>query len=675
MVAIDEKVISMTQIDNLIKMLLRYNDFYERGIPLISDEEYDKLYFQLKKLEEQTGYIRVDSPTQTIPFETVSELTKQKLDHPMLSLDKTTSIQEAVQKMGTSDYFISLKLDGLSMSLRYEGGNLVSATTRGTGAEGENVLHNARQIQNIPNHIAYKNTLIIDGEVLTTKENLEKFPDYTNARSFAAGSLRLLDSEVSGSRGLSFYAWRVIEGLDESQNIPSECMTEKLNALRDTYGFSIVPYIKDSHWYAGTISAWADATSVTSNSETKVERDIAKLKEYADEQGLPIDGMVFAYDNIVEASKAGTTGHHPKHSIALKFADESFATALTGISYEVSRTGRLTPVAEFETIQIDGTDVNRASLHNLTVMEEVLGSPYIGQTINVVKAKMIIPMVVSAEKKDNPENVIELPKVCPICGAELTIEETEQCEHLYCPNEKCPQKLTNVLNHYCSRNAMDIKKLSKATLEKLMSWGWVKSISDIYELEKYKTNWIAKPGFGAKSVQNILDAIEASKKCDLASFITALGIPLIGRKIAEELASHYDTYEDFRNAKDIHMIHGFGVEMCNAIYKFDYTEADMIMEKYLECGNPLATSMVNEELSQVSTAHDKTFCVTGKLVKFKRSEIESYIKTLGGKVTGSVSKKTDYLICNDKESTTKKTQSAKELGIPILTEEEFLSMF
>lgn len=640
----------MQTMENLIDNLNIATIAYDKGEPLISDKEYDDMWFALKTMEEETGIVLPNSPTHTIRYEVVNKLKKVEHNHPMLSLDKTKDIKVIESFLRGKDWIIMAKMDGLTCSLRYLDGKLVSAETRGDGIIGEDITHNAKVISSIPKTIKYKNELIVDGEIICTYENFKSFKnEYKNPRNFAAGSIRLLDSKECAKRHLTFVAWDVIKGgkYDYLSNNLSELRTE---------GFEVVPmFINDP-------------------------KDGDKLKDYINFMKImcknfsyPIDGVVFKYDNIEEYNKMGRTDHHFKGGLAYKFYDEVYETEVKDIEWTMGRTGQLTPVLIYNDIDINGTTCNRASLHNISVMTELMGSAYPGQRVFIYKANEIIPQVESAQT-NNPNHIpmIEIPKVCPYCGEPTEIRKDNDSEVLYCTNINCNTRLINRLDYFCGKKGLDIKGLSKATLEKLINWEWVNSITDIFKLYSHQSEWIKKPGFGQASVSKIINAIEEAKTCSFDKYLCALGIPLIGRVASKSLMKTFNDYKTFRTAieendEKLYQIAGIGEVMIDALLKFDYTEADEIFNKYIIEENAAAATSSNDNVLE-----GKTFVITGKVKAFKnRDELKSFIESKGGKVTGSVTSKTSYLINNDTESTTAKNQTAKKMGIPIIGEEEF----
>ena len=661
----------MDSIYDKIRFLVRYlnecTKAYDEGHPKITDEEWDNKYFELKNLEQETGLILSNSPTQSISYEIVNALNKVEHSHKMLSLEKTKSVDEVSAFVGKKEFLVMCKMDGLTCSLTYRNGELVSAETRGNGLVGEDILHNAKVLPSIPSKIPYMDELIIDGEIICTYNDFEKFSsDYKNPRNFAAGSIRLLDSKECASRSLTFVAWDVLTPMTFDNGTEYK-LNQKLNYLVP-FGFTVVPYATGPAFYAD---------------DTEVEMDmfIEQVQQMAQGYGYPIDGAVVKFNDCAYGRSLGETTHHFKNALAYKFYDETYPTYLSDIEWTMGRTGVLTPVAVFEPIDVDGSTVERASLHNLSVMEELLGDPYEGQKIEVFKANMIIPQIYSATKMSEDFThylevpFIDVPEVCPVCGGEVMVRTNVDSKFLICVSPTCPGKLINRLDHFCGKKGLDMKGISKATLEKLIDWGWVSDFTDIFELSIRRSEWVQKPGFGAKSVDKVLNAINTGANCELHQFIAALGIPLIGSTASKELAKHFETWEKFVEAVEggfaFYTLPNFGGEMHNSIVKFNYAEARLLADHYIHFNVPeVAPAPVGESLT------GKTFVITGKLTHFKnRDEIKSRIEALGGKVTGSVSKNTNYLINNDVNSTSSKNATAKSLGIPILSESDFIQTF
>ena len=653
------------EITHLVKCLNEYTKAYDEGNPLISDKEWDDLYFRLKELEDKTGLVLSNSPTQTISYEVVNELEKKTHDHKMLSLEKTKSAIDVVRFGQGAEMLAMCKMDGLTCSLTYEDGELISAETRGNGLVGENILHNVKVLPSVPKTIPYREKLTIDGEIICTYKDFEAFKDqYAHPRNFAAGSIRLLDSEECSRRKLTFVAWDVIGDFYDTDENPINYLAEKLRNLR-YMSFTTVPAIRTPPLLK----------------EEYVEAFIKDIKWMAEECSYPIDGAVFKFNDCEYGMSLGETEHHFKNALAYKFYDDVFLTSLLDIEWTMGRTGTLTPVAIFTPVNIDGTEVNRASLHNISIMIKTLhGKPFYGQKLEVYKANMIIPQISNSGTVDDAENpcninYFTIPKFCPVCG-ELTEQKSEcSCTVLVCSNSNCPGKFINRLDHFCGKKGLDIKGISKATLEKLLDWGWVETYTDMFELTTHRSEWIKKPGFGVRSVDKILSAIEESRNCELHQFIAALGIPLIGTTAAKDLANHFKTWDNFISAVEnkyaFYELPNFGAEMHSSISKFNYTEVKLMVEHYI---NFNAAIEIQEEAN--TNISGKTFVITGKLNRFKnRDEIKNKIEALGGKVTGSVSKNTDYLINNDLTSDSSKNKSAKNLNIPIISEENFLEIF
>ena len=653
-------------VKELVNKLNYYTKLYDEGRPEISDREWDDLYFDLVQKEQLLGIYLPESPTQRVNYEVKNELQKVTHNHPMLSLDKTKDIEEAKAFVGNKEYIVMAKMDGLTCSLYYQKGRLVRAETRGNGTVGEDITHNALVIPSIPKKINYQDDLIVDGEVICTYENFKEFENsYKNPRNFASGSIRLLDANECAKRKLTFVAWDAVEGLNY------EHLHTKLFELQ-YLGFTVVPYHIHSKEETDNVS--------NSNLETMIEW-------IRTEDKYPIDGAVIKYNKVEEYYAAGRTDHHFKGGLAYKFYDEEYETKLIDIEWTMGRTGVLTPVAIYEAIDIEGSLCNRASLHNLSILQETLHGPgWVDQKVKIAKMNMIIPQITSAEGDEVgvEKDYFKLPQVCPICGAETEIIKENDSEMLYCSNPNCEGKLINRLDHFCGKKGLDIKGLSKATLEKLVDWGWVSNFIDIFNLEDYKEEWIKKPGFGEKSVEKILNAIvESANNINLENLLAAAGIPLIGRVMTKHLAKHYQgSYvafrEDVEGGYDFSEFEGIGVVMCDSILSYNYDELDTIYEMlYDEFNNNIQKLYFNKEEEQTNKQNLEglTFCITGKVKIFKnRAEFQADIESKGGKCVGSVSKNVNYLINNDNTSTSAINLKAKELGIKIITEEEFLTL-
>lgn len=643
-------------IRNLIDKLNYYTKKYDEGNPEISDKEWDDLYFKLVKLENEKRIYFEDSPTQRINYQVVNKLNKIKHNHLMLSLDKTKDVNEIYSFIGDKKYICMSKMDGLTCSLKYMNGKLVSAETRGNGQIGEDILHNAFAVRNIPNKISFTDELIVDGEIICTYKNFELFSDeYKNPRNFASGSIRLLNSGECAKRRLSFVAWDCIKGLENE-----DYLSNKLIKLKEL-GFTTVPFVLN---------------------ERQIEDTIEKIKNESQKLSYPIDGVVFKYDSVQEYEKAGKTDHHFKGGMAYKFYDEMYETKLKDVEWTMGRTGILTPVAIFDTIDIDGTEVSRASLHNVSIMEKTLHKINVcgwkGQKLQIFKANQIIPQIGWAEEDIDglTKSYIGFPHICPVCGGNVEIVESldSDTQVLVCKNPNCEGKLINKLEHMLGKKGLDAKGISKATLEKLIDFGWIKQLRDVFTLQSYAKEWKNIKGFGEKSVSNILQSISNCTNCNLESVISAAGIPLIGRTVAKTLSKRFSSYDTFREAIDggfnFESIGGFGYEMNKSLKTFDYTEMDYIVNNYLHIEDNIEE---NENNSKV--LNNLTFCVTGKLKEYKnRDELIKFIENNGGKVVSTISKNVNYLINNDINSTSSKNKKAKEYGIPIISEVELKQM-
>ena len=631
------------QIKNLVDKLNIYTKFYDEGNPVITDQEWDDLYFQLVELENEYNIYFEDSPTQRVNYQVVNKLNKIKHSHPMLSLDKTKSIDTLNSFVGNKSYIVMGKMDGLTCSLTYKKGKLVAAETRGNGIIGEDILHNALQVKNIPNRIPFDDVeYIIDGEIICDYKTFENFSsEYKNPRNFASGSIRLLNSKESAMRGLSFIAWDCVKGLESQTSLSG-----KLHNLRKYFGFNIVPYIVHGN--------------------RTMEEYIEYIKKTCQDMSYPIDGVVIKYNEIQDYEAAGRTDHHFKGGIAYKFYDEEYETTLEDIEWTMGRTGQLTPVAILTPVNIDGAEINRASLHNISIIKE-LGLNHYGCKVSIYRANQIIPQI-SQVVEDNSQEVIVYPTICPICGGPTSIHKDNDSEVLYCDNENCEGKLLNQLDHFCSKKGLDIKGLSKATLEKLMDWGWIKNIKDIFILFTHRDEWIKKSGFGVASVDKILSAIDAASETTLDKVIAAAGIKEIGSRVAKDIAAHYDTWEDFRKETNFLKIDGIGEVMNDNLINFVYKDIDYIVEHYLDI-------KLNDKKENINNLEGKVFCITGKVHIFKnRAELQEDIENKGGKVVSSMSSKVTHLINNDNTSTSSKNLAAQKAGIPIITEEEYLQL-
>lgn len=636
------------RIKELIVQLNQYrNSYYNNSISEISDYEYDNLFDELKKLEEETNIMMANSPTHTVGYEIKSKLEKVKHSHAMLSLDKTKSVDDLVEFSNGKDCILSLKMDGLTILNTYDNGTLYQSETRGNGEEGEIVTHNARMFDNLPLNIPFDRKFEIEGEAIITQsdfENINVNGEYKNCRNLASGSVRQLDSNITKNRHVKFIAWKIPFGLT-TYSYGFE--------LAVKWGFDVVPYVKYN--------------SSTDNIEEKIE----ELKSIAKEKSYPIDGLVCTYDNIEYGKSLGTTRHHPKHSLAYKFYDEEVTTVLNDIEWSMGKTGELTPVAIFDEIELEGTTVSRASLHNVSICKELQLS--IGDEITVYKANQIIPQV-----RDNltRSNNFFIPDKCPICGGDTKLVKDNNTEVLVCANPDCKGKLLGKLSHFCSKNAINIEGMSEATLQFLIDREWVKSFKDIYRLDYYREPWKRYDGFGDKSVDKLLESIEKSRNTTLDRFIYALCIPLIGKTASKTIAKKFKNVEEFYDKwchdYDFTQLDDFGNTMNDSMQNF-------ITNNYMWIAELIAEFIFRDSDNNGNVKNvleGKNFVITGSLNYYKnRDELIAVIERCGGKVSGSVSSKTSYLINNDVASKSGKNKKAIGLGIPIISESDFIEIY
>jgi len=627
--------------------------YYNTDTPIMSDQEYDLKCEMLHDLEEKTGCIYSGSPNYSVGAPVLPGLTKVDITpKPMLSLDKCHDIAEIKSFIRNKEALAMIKLDGLSVRLKYNEGKLVSANTRGNGYQGTDITEHVKHFLNVPLTIPIWREYIVDGEAIIKYSDFElvnKNGEFKNPRNAAAGALNVLDMSFVKRRRLSFVVWDVIEG-------GSYKMLSKNLYEANSIGFEVVKY-------------HAISSTTTIDDLSNINNALLSYDNY------PCDGIVWKYDDIEYGKSLGATSHHFKNGIAWKPEVEVVDSELQNIDWTMGRTGVLTPVAVFTPVELDGSIVERASLHNLSVMENVLKNPVVGQNVRIFKANLIIPQILEADTAAEGEP-IGIPQVCPICEAPTAISTSaDGVKTLICTNPNCDGKLINQLDHFCGKKGLDIKGLSKATLEKLIDNEWISTPYDIYKLKDHKVAWAHMPGFGEKSVANILNAIEESRKCSLPNFISAIGIPLIGLNVAKEICKHIKTYAELLtlvdNQFDFSQWDGFGPEKSSSLLEYDY-------DRY---ATKLYYDFMNvEDVPEVSntdlTLDGITVCVTGKLTEFKnRSELQAAIEAQGGHVSGSVSSKTNYLINNDTTSSSSKNLTAKKLGIPIVSEKEFIEKF
>lgn len=646
------------RIKQLIKELNNASYAYYNNVPIMPDYEWDKMYDELINLEEETGIVLANSPTHNVGYSVADELKEVKHNHPMLSLDKTKSVDELIEFIGDKDCFLSVKADGLTTSLHYINGKLIGAETRGDGVRGTECLQNVLTMKNVPKEIPYKDELIIDGETIigwdTFREINDKLPEdkkYKHPRNLVSGSLQLLDSKEAASRNMRFVAWRVIKGFEHKT--PSK----DLFKAKDI-GFEIIPILK----------------SPRINQEKELIILLNHIRESADSHNIPYDGAVMAVDDYKIADSMGRTDKFFRHSIAYKYEDELFKTVLTDIEWNTSKTGLINPVAIFEPVDLNGAITTRATLHNITYIKDMMLG--IGDRIRVYRSNMVIPKVHDSIDKSGNFNI---PDKCPICGQPTRIIKENDSEVLMCENPDCNGKLLGKLVHAASRNALDIENLSESTIEKFINLGWLNSIQDIYHLSDHENEMKTLDGFGKKSVEKLLNSIEESRNTSLEHFLYSLSIPLLGKSasmmIAEVVDYDFDTFIDemtIKGAEYFRYLPGVGnalISSLNAYWKNHYSDI-------LQLANEFTFEKSNIVLDEIpKILQGKTFVVTGSVNHYKnRDELKADIVAHGGTVAGSVSSKTSYLINNDINSTSSKNQKAKSLHIPIITECQYLQL-
>lgn len=624
--------------------------YYQEDREIMSNVEYDALYDTLSALEKETGIVLADSPTVNVGYEAVEQLPKEEHERPMLSLDKTKERETLREFIGEHPTLLSWKLDGLTIVLTYENGELIKAVTRGNGIVGEVITNNARVFKNIPLKISFKGRLVLRGEAIITYSDFEKINEtigdadakYKNPRNLCSGSVRQLNNEITAKRNVRFYAFSLVsaEGLDfrNSREVQFRWLNEQ--------GFEVVEYRKVT---AETLDEAMDyfAEAVTTND-------------------FPSDGLVALYDDIAYGESLGTTAKFPRNAMAFKWADEMRDTRLLEIEWSPSRTGLINPVAIFEPVELEGTTVSRASVHNISIMKELkLG---IGDTIRVYKANMIIPQI--AENLTGSGNA-PIPHTCPACGQETVVKKENDVECLFCVNPGCPAKKIKSFGLFTSRDAMNIDGLSEATLEKFIARGFIHDFGDIFEISRYKNEIVEMEGFGQKSYDNLMESLERAKETTLPRVIYSLGIANIGLANAKVICRHFDNDLDrIRHAslEEVSDIDTIGPVIAgNLVAYFRDEDNDRRLDHLMSFLHIQEDSPKQEQIFE-----GMNFVITGSLVHFgNRSEAKELIESLGGKVTGSVTKKTNYLINNDIQSNSSKNKKARELGIPILSEEDF----
>lgn len=635
------------------------NAYYNEDIELMSNFEYDALYDELVKLESETGFILPNSPTQHAGYDVVSKLKKVEHNIPALSLDKTKDRYSLVNWLNGKAGILSWKMDGLTIVANYNKGKLISAITRGNGYVGEDVTHNAKHFCGLPNKIPHLGKLTVRGEAIMTYSEFERInknmpdaaPKYKNPRNLASATVRLLDAEESAKRKINFFAFEMTNIEDAKQSKPNS-KAQQLKMLQD-YGFQVVEHIM-----------------VTPDN---VVQSIEEFATKFNHNEFPSDGLVLMFDDEMYGLSLGMTGKFPRHSIAFKWKDEETETTLRSIEWSASRTGLLNPVAIFDPVEIEGTTVSRASIHNVSIAKSLkLG---VGSNVMVYKANLIIPQI-SRTSNSTGETVI--PTQCPVCGHPTKIHINDDIETLYCENEQCVAKHLGKFTHFVERDCANIVGLSESTLAKFISYGFIHNLADIYHIDKHKNTIIEMEGFGAKSYDNLHEAIENSRKIKFSAFLNAIGINGIGKDMAKQISKHIGENavlkftEMLENNAAFDEIEGIGTILNESIHNW-YAN----ISNKTEFENLQRELQIEDDVSVVSTSGitGKVFVITGSVTHFKnRDELKEFIESNGGTVSGSVSAKTNYLINNDISSSSGKNKKAKELNIPIINEEMFMKL-
>ncbi len=627
--------------------------YYSGTDEIMSNLEYDKLYDELKALEDETGIVLAGSPTHKVGYETLSELPKEEHERPMLSLDKTKSVEELAAFAGTHKSLLSWKLDGLTVVVTYRDGELYKAVTRGNGYVGEVITPNARVFVNLPAKIPYKGELVIRGEAIITYSDFERINrsieedenKYKNPRNLCSGSVRQLNNRITAERNVRLIAFALIraDGVDFGNS------RQKQFEWLKGQGFEVVEYkIVD---------------------ETSVADAVEYFSKAITDNDFPSDGLVLLYDDIAYGESLGTTAKFPRNAIAFKWADEMAITRLKCVEWSASRTGLINPVAVFEPVELEGTTVSRASVHNVSIVRELkLGY---NDEIKVYKANMIIPQIA---ENITGSATIEIPKVCPVCGGPTGIKKANDTESLYCLNPDCQAKHIKRFEHFVSRNALNIDGISSQTLEKFIDRGFIKNYTDLYHLNNYEDEIVGMDGFGRKSYDNIIESVEKSRTVTLDHVIYALGIGGIGLANARLVSRHCN--EDPETVADITIEELMSIDGIGDVLAQSFREYFDDVNNRRLYNELLAELRLQKEVRDTSSpVAGKTFVITGSVNHFtNRDELKAFIETLGGKTTGSVSAKTDYLINNDVTSNSSKNKKARELGIPVISEEEFIKL-
>lgn len=656
----EEKIARMKELAARLNEAARA--YYQESREIMSNYEYDKLYDELQQLEKETGIVVAGSPTAFVGYEVLSDLPKERHESPMLSLDKTKEIEQLKTWLGTQKGILSWKLDGLTIVLTYENGQLVKAVTRGNGEIGEVVTSNARTFVNVPQQIPFTGNLVVRGEAIITYDDFQRMNAaiadetvrYKNPRNLCAGSVRQLNSAVTAQRNVRLYVF----GLIEAEGVDFENSRYNQFEWLKQQGFDVVE-MKPVCQKAGDIAACMG-----------LEEAVAEFSKEAEHHNLPSDGLVLLYDDIAYGESLGRTAKFPRNSIAFKWKDETAETTLRYIHWSPSRTGLINPVAVFDLVELEGTTVSRASVHNLSIMESLaLGE---GDRITVYKANMIIPQIGDNLTRSGQ---MHIPEECPVCGGKTQIFQANDVKSLYCTNPDCQAKKIKSFELFVSRDAMNMDGMSSATLEKFIDAGFIHTFADLFHLDRYRQEIIEMEGFGEKSYENIIASVKKAQDTTLPRFLYSLGIPGIGSANARVLcqAFSYDLEKLMAaEEEELTQVDGIGPVLAKGLcdYFGDAEHQEMVRALLAEVNIPKETST-----ETISILTGKTFVVTGSVEHFpNRSALKAYIEERGGKVAGSVSSKTDYLINNDVTSNSSKNKKARELGITILSEADFLAL-
>ena len=627
--------------------------YYQEADEIMTNYEYDALYDELARLEKETGTTLAGSPTAHVGYEVLSELPKERHERPMLSLDKTKDVQALKEWVGSHKTLLSWKMDGLTIVLTYQNGELSKAVTRGNGEVGEVITNNARVFRNIPLRIPFQGELVLRGEAVIGYREFERINEeipeadarYKNPRNLCSGSVRQLNNEITAKRNVHFFAFSLVR----AEGVDFENSHEKEFLWLQGQGFETVEY-----------------RVVTAEN---LEEAVRWFSERIEENEYPSDGLVALYDDIAYGRSLGQTAKFPRDSMAFKWQDEIRETGLKEIEWSPSRTGLINPVAIFEPVELEGTTVSRASVHNISIMRGLeLG---VGDTIEVYKANMIIPQIADNKTRSG---VRDIPKVCPVCGGATEIRKINDVESLYCTNPDCQAKKIKSFTLFVSRDALNIEGLSEATLEKFIARGFIHEFADIFRLSRFREEIVELEGFGEKSYENLISSVEKARKTTLARVIYSLGIPNIGLSGAKLICRQLDDeVERLLAASEEELAAIDGVGPVIAASFTGYFADPEKRERFFRLLSEL--TLEKEETAAVQDLKGKVFVVTGSLTHFSnRAELKDLIEKRGGKVTGSVTGKTDYLINNDTESSSSKNKKARELGIPVISEEEFLKL-